>query len=218
MAALTGGLLLATMDLATVTQPRGSLWATALPPLVLLLVLTLVATRFRRHSKAQSGLAEGRQGRSAAQVCANLGAASLAAALVPVPGIHRLALLALSACFVEATADTLSSEIGQALRSQTFLLTTGQRVPPGTDGAISLPGTLTGILGGLLVALACQHALRLTLHGMLLAWLAGIAGIFFDSLLGATLERQRLLGNNAVNFCSTVFSAALAGLAGIWVR
>ncbi len=209
---------MATVYLATVTQPRGSLWTTALPPLVLLLVLTLLATRFRRRSKEQSGLAEGRQGRSAAQVCANLGAASLAAALIPVPETHRLALLALSACFVEATADTLSSEIGQALQSQTFFLTTGRCVPPGTNGAISLPGTLTGILGGLLVALACQHALRLTLHGMLLAWLAGIAGIFFDSLLGATLERQRLMGNNVVNFCSTVFAAALAGLAGIWIR
>jgi uncharacterized membrane protein len=34
----------------------------------------------------------------------------------------------------------------------------------------------------------------------------------FDSVLGATLERRSVVGNNAVNFASTIFAALLAFL------
>lgn len=207
------------MYLSTVAQPNGSCWTSALTPLLGLLTLTLGATRFRRAAKERSGLAESRQGRTAAQVCANLGVAALAAVFLSIPALHTAALLAISTAFVEATADTLSSELGQAfLGSRTFLLTTGQSVPPGTDGGISLPGTLTGILGGLLVAAASAWALRLTWRGMLLVWLAGIAGIFLDSFLGATLERRGWLGNNAVNFFSSLFAALLAAVLATTLR
>jgi uncharacterized protein (TIGR00297 family) len=217
-AALAGGLLMADLYLATVSQPNGPWWATAVSPLALLLVLTLLATRFRRSNKEKEGLAEDRQGRSASQVCANLGMAALAASMTAVPGARTLALLAMTASLVETTADTLSSELGQAVRGRTILLTTGQIVPPGTDGGISVSGTLAGISGGLLVALAGQISLHLSWRRMLVAWMAGLAGLFFDSLLGATLERRGLFGNNAVNFCSTVLAAGLAVIAGIWMR
>jgi uncharacterized membrane protein len=36
------------------------------------------------------------------------------------------------------------------------------------------------------------------------------AGLFFDSLLGATVERRGWLGNDLVNFCSTLFAALVA--------
>jgi uncharacterized membrane protein len=39
---------------------------------------------------------------------------------------------------------------------------------------------------------------------------SAIAATFLDSVLGATLERDRRLGNNGVNFLSTLFAAALA--------
>jgi len=39
---------------------------------------------------------------------------------------------------------------------------------------------------------------------------AGLAGMLADSFLGATLERRELLGNNGVNFISTVIAALTA--------
>ena len=39
---------------------------------------------------------------------------------------------------------------------------------------------------------------------------SGVFGLFFDSLLGATLERRRWLNNDAVNFLSTASAAAFA--------
>ncbi len=45
---------------------------------------------------------------------------------------------------------------------------------------------------------------------------AGVGGLFFDSLLGATVERKGWIGNDLVNFSSTAFAAAVA-LAAIWM-
>jgi uncharacterized membrane protein len=41
---------------------------------------------------------------------------------------------------------------------------------------------------------------------------AGIGGLVFDSWLGATVERRGWLGNDLVNFSSTVFAAGVAGV------
>jgi uncharacterized membrane protein len=44
----------------------------------------------------------------------------------------------------------------------------------------------------------------------MLAFVAGVAGLLFDSLLGATMERHGWIGNDVVNFCSTAFAAGVA--------
>jgi uncharacterized protein (TIGR00297 family) len=200
-----------------------------LTPLLLLFVLTFYATRLGRERKARSGLAEDRRGRNAAQVLANLGVAALLSGMMcydiatkfgwfgdfqgdgpivrayfAIPYIPMLAALA------EATADTVSSEIGQAFGGTPFLLTTFRRVPPGTDGAISLLGTLAGIAAAALIAATGAPALGMSFGECLIAFAAGIAGLFFDSLLGATAERKGWVGNDLVNFTSTAFAAAVA--------
>ncbi|HEY5178049.1 MAG TPA: DUF92 domain-containing protein, partial [Terriglobales bacterium] len=40
--------------------------------------------------------------------------------------------------------------------------------------------------------------------------LAGVAGMVLDSVLGATWERSGKMGNDGVNFVSTVFAADVA--------
>jgi uncharacterized membrane protein len=53
-------------------------------------------------------------------------------------------------------------------------------------------------------------ALRLRPSQAAIALFAGICGLFFDSFLGATVERRGWLGNDLVNFTSTVFAATFA--------
>ncbi len=65
------------------------------------------------------------------------------------------------AALVEATADTVSSEIGQAFGGHPVMLTTMRRVEPGTDGAVSVLGSVAGVVAGAAVALAGMWALRL---------------------------------------------------------
>jgi uncharacterized protein (TIGR00297 family) len=197
----------------------GSQGRTGLTPLALLFLLTFLATRAGRQRKSRAGLAEERRGRSAAQVIANLSVAGLTVS--PLMGWafhlgieHRWMLKTMClAALVEATADTVSSEIGQAFGGQPVMLTTLHRVAAGTDGAVTALGSCAGIAGGALVAVVGGWAMHLDLRAAEVALGAGICGLFFDSLLGATLERRGWLGNDLVNFTSTAFAAALAEIA-----
>ena len=202
----------------------GSLLRTGLTPLILLFLLTFIATRMGRNRKTKAGLAEKRRGRNAAQVIANLGVPAASSSLmgmavllgwlphtlhghdVPVRLVGAVALAALA----EATADTVSSEIGQAFGGRPLMLTTLRRVEPGIDGAVSLMGTAAGVAAGAAVVWAGWWALRLGIREASIALLAACAGLFFDSLLGATVERRGWLGNDLVNFASTLFAAIVA--------
>lgn len=173
----------------------------ALFALIVLFVLTFAATRFGRSKKEARNLAERRSGRRASQVVANLGVAALCGVL----GWYGGCIAALA----EAAADTVSSEVGQAIGVRAWLITTGRRVPAGTDGGISTAGTAVGIVAaGITAAVGMAHHARWADAVVIFA--ASCAGLLFDSVLGATVERRGWMGNDLVNFCSTLFAAGLA--------
>ena len=66
------------------------------------------------------------------------------------------------AALVEATADTVSSEIGQAFGGAPVMLVGLRRVDIGTDGAVTLLGSGAGVIAGVLVAAVGAWALRLS--------------------------------------------------------
>jgi uncharacterized protein (TIGR00297 family) len=202
---------------------------TGLTPLILLFVLTFVSTRAGRTKKARTGLAESRRGRSAAQVIANLSVAALSVspqsenlvqrwmAYCCVSGLYEAwaseaVKIMCVAALVEATADTVSSEIGQAFGGDPVLIAGLRRAEPGTDGAVTFLGSCAGVAAGALVAIAGGWAIHLSLRAVLTTLGAGICGLFFDSLLGATVERRGWMGNDLVNFTSTAFAAVLAAV------
>lgn len=197
--------------------------SSGLTPMVTLFVLTFSATRLGKQEKELRGLAEDSTGRHASQVVANLGAAGLVviAAYLRMFDIfsasgdpHGLSAYAgpamVLAVFAEATADTVASEIGQAFGGRPILLTSLRTVEPGTDGAVSMLGTVAGILAAAIVVLSGVWSMHLGLRQSLAATTGGVAGLFFDSLLGATVERRGWLGNDLVNFSSTLFAASVA--------
>lgn len=221
LAAIAGAMLTASLMFSTESQPYEP-WHTGLMPVLVVLVLTSLSTRLGRRRKEQLGLAENRTGRTTAQVAANLGAGVLLSlGMVQIwelnqpwlhlPGLrHSALLIAGLTALCEAAADTVSSELGQVLNGRPRMLTTFRVAPPGTDGAISLGGTATGIAAAAIVALAGSAALGGDAMMFAVSWIGGAFGLFFDSLLGATFERGGWLNNDAVNFLSTCSAGAFA--------
>jgi uncharacterized protein (TIGR00297 family) len=219
-AALAGAAITASLMFGTVSFPYVP-WRTALVPVLVLLVMTSLATRAGHKRKERLGTAESRRGRAASQVAANLGVAAIASNLlvqswlIDHGWVHNqiaptvIFVLGLAA-LAEAAADTVSSEMGQVLSGHPRMITTFRKAEPGTDGAISLGGTAVGIVAAGLVAAAGAWATSGGWLMLAVSWAAGVFGLFFDSLLGATLERRGWINNDAVNFLSTASAAAFA--------
>jgi uncharacterized protein (TIGR00297 family) len=220
-AAATGTAITASLMYSTLNFPYQP-WHTALIPTLAVSLLAFVSTRIGRAQKVRFGTAEKRNGRSAAQIAANLGTAALVASeffrswlddahILPrlAPELAPLAIAALAA-LAEAAADTVSSELGQVLGGRPRMITTFRAVEPGTDGAISIAGTLAGIAAASTIAGVGTWALQGGLTMFAVSAGGAVFGLFFDSLLGATLENAKMLNNDAVNFLSTASAAAFA--------
>lgn len=176
--------------------------------LVTVFAVAWVTTRFGTRRKRALGLAEDSRGRSAAQVSANLGVA--AALCIVSAATERSWLLGPAmAALAEAAADTAASECGEALADGAFLITSLRPVRAGTDGGVSVPGTLAGLAAASVVAgvAAAVGVIAWPLIPAVAA--AGTVGTLVDSVLGATLQARGIIGNNGVNFAGTLTAAAI---------
>ncbi len=133
--------------------------------------------------------------------------------------------LAYAASFTAKLADTVSSEVGKAYGRRTFLITTLQPVEPGTEGAISLEGTLAGIgaagvMAGLSYGVGGSWILMLTSWQWIgICWLAGVMATLTESWIGVVLQpKLAWLTNEVVNGIQTTWAAILALAFGLGVQ
>ena len=173
-----------------------------------------VATRFGRKRKEALGKAEEAGGRrGAANVAANVTVPLVLFAAAAFAGEGRLAAccqLAAAAALATALMDTIGTEVGQAVGGATFLLPDLKAVPPGTDGAVSLAGTVAGLLAADAVGL-----LFVVLYGAPFAAAVAIAaaacfGTIVESLLGRAGARWRVSNGHVLNLTNTAAGAGLA--------
>jgi uncharacterized protein (TIGR00297 family) len=177
--------------------------------LVSVFALTWISTRLGYRRKQRLGTAENREGRTAGQVLANLAVSAICGALFAATG-KIFFLLALAAALAEAAADTVSSELGQARNEEARLITTWESVPAGTNGGVSVAGTLGGIAAAALVSMVCVGGGLVSVRQLGIPILAGCVGMIADSYLGALLERRKLLNNDWVNLLGTLTAAVVA--------
>ena len=166
------------------------------------------------EQKKAEGIAEKRSGmRGAGNVWSSALTASLCATATlfsPAPYKYLL-VLGYVASFCTKLSDTTASEVGKVYGKTTYLITNLKPVPRGTEGAVSLEGTLAGTLASvLLAAIACLIGL-INPIGIVWCVVAAFIATTIESLIGATLEsRFTWLTNDLVNFINTVIGAASA--------
>jgi uncharacterized protein (TIGR00297 family) len=115
------------------------------------------------------------------------------------------------ASFATKLSDTTASEVGKAYGKSTFLITTLKPVPRGTEGAISLEGTIAGIIGGILISLVAYSLGMITFTGVITCTIAAFVATNIESVIGATLQSDfDWLSNELVNVINTIVGAVVA--------
>jgi uncharacterized protein (TIGR00297 family) len=176
-------------------------------------------TRIGMAEKEAEGIAEKRSGArgpenvwgsaATAALCA-LGVAAISWGFLPA-NLQPLLLLGYVASFSTKLSDTCASEVGKAYGKRTFLITTLQPVARGTEGAVSLEGTLAGVIGSLAIALLAWSVGLINLVGIGLCAIAALVATNLESVIGATLQAKvSWLTNEVVNAINTFLGAMVA--------
>ena len=171
--------------------------------IILFLVMSLLATKYSKKYKQSLGEFEGR--RTSKNVISNGVVACFMAAF---GGFYSPFVGGFIGAIATATADTLASEIG-VLDPHPRLITTLQKVDPGTNGAVSGLGTSVGIIGAAIIGIAAYLLGIMTnpLLARVVAIISGTVGCFMDSILGALYENRKMLTNEHVNLIATIVGA-----------
>jgi uncharacterized protein (TIGR00297 family) len=198
------------------------------PGYVVMLFYFLVGsgvTRIGMAEKEALGIAEQRSGARGPEnvwgsalvgtICA-LGSFGLVLAGQPLSPWVRLLQLGYVASLSTKLSDTCASEVGKAYGQRTFLITTLKPVPRGTEGAVSLEGTVAGLVASLAIALGGWGVGMISPIGLLWCVIAAFVATNLESVIGATLQSQwRWLTNEVVNIINTLIGAIVAILLGL---
>ncbi len=181
-------------------------------------------TRIGMAQKEAEGIAEKRSGARGPE---NVWGSALTAALCAlgtliVPRVYHgakaqfilsLLMLGYVASLSTKLSDTCASEVGKAYGKRTFLITTLQPVARGTEGAVSLEGTLAGLVGALAIALVGWGVGLIDLVGVGWCVVAAFIATNLESVIGATLQAKvGWLTNEVVNIINTLIGAIVVVL------
>jgi len=182
-------------------------------------VLGSAVTKIRYSEKENLGIAESRGGRRGPENVfgsAGVGALLSSWVLMKCPSPELLAVLKIGyvACFATKLSDTFASEIGKAYGTKTYSsIPPFRRVNAGTEGAVSLEGTLGGVLGAFLLTLYGSKIGFLPSSALAMGVVIGssVFATFCESWIGATAQNKvRILTNEVVNFLNTAIGAIMA--------
>lgn len=186
---------------------------------VVLLIFFVVGsgvTKLGYRRKEAMGLAQEEGGRRGfSHAFSNVGVASILALAIAGSSLDPAALwLAAIASLATAAADTTASEIGQLFGRRTFLPLSFRPVPVGTEGAISLEGTLAGAAVAVGIGVAAVWLVPFEVSPARVAGTiagAAIAGSYLESIVGSwNRQRPDRVPNGALNFFNTLVGAVLA--------
>ncbi|MEW5310126.1 MAG: hypothetical protein WDW38_001953 [Sanguina aurantia] len=169
-------------------------------------------TKLKLAQKQTEGIAEARSGQRGPGSVLGSGIAGLACALLALQtGNYALLQTGFVASFCSKLSDTVSSEVGKAYGKTTYLITSLKLVARGTEGAVSLEGSLAGVaaaaaFGGIAYAVGQVDA-----QGVAAVTIASVVANVAESYVGATLQgKVEWITNDVVNMAQITLAAALA--------
>ena len=195
--------------------------------LILFVVASVLATRFRIQEKRSKNVQEGAAGeRGVSNVVAHIVlptglaiAGGWAPPLIPAPALEVLYASALAF----GASDTFASELG-VLAGKARSILTLRPVAPGTNGGVSALGEAWGFVGAALTAIVALALFRafdapvpVTSLFLGAVVVAGFLGCQVDSVLGETLENRGFLSKGSTNFFGMLSSIAIAtAILAVW--
>jgi uncharacterized protein (TIGR00297 family) len=177
------------------------------------LLLTVVSTRLGRKRQVARGLADEAGGRRGARnVLANCAVGAIAGLLAAFSAqwSGEAGSLMLVTAIAAGASDTVASEVGEAFGGRPRAFPTFRSVSPGTPGAVTLVGTLAGVVAAAIIAAPAVILWLLPADRIPLIVAACTAGAFVESALATRFESRGVLDNNALNVLNTACAAALA--------
>ncbi|WP_269622864.1 TIGR00297 family protein [Prochlorococcus marinus] len=179
------------------------------------LIFGSAVTKFGFAYKQSKGIAESRGGRRGPEnVWGSAATGTIMALLYKIlsgQGQYYI-FVGFAASFASKLADTFGSEIGKRWGKKTFLITSFKSVPPGTDGAISLEGTLASLLGSLLMtSVMMVFSFISSFESFLIVMTSGFLATIFESIFGALFQNKlKFMTNEFVNFLQTTFACLIS--------
>lgn len=183
-------------------------------------VIGTAATKVKMAQKEAQGVAEKRKGRRGPGSVIGSSTAGCVCAFLSINGVgghafSRLWELGFVASFCTKLSDTVSSEIGKAYGKTTYLVTTFKVVPRGTEGAVSVEGTLAGLLASILLAFVGCFLGEIRASEAAICVIASQIANVGESIIGASLQEKegfRWLNNDAVNVLNISMGSIIAVL------
>ncbi|KAK2422718.1 protein VTE6, chloroplastic [Trifolium repens] len=183
-------------------------------------IIGTAATKVKMAQKMEQGVAEKRRGRRGPGSVIGSSAADCLCAFLTIfgvggPAFSQLWRLGFVASFCTKLSDTVSSEIGKAYGKTTYLVTTFKVVPRGTEGAVSVEGTLAGILASVVLAFVSFLLGEVGSHEVIICILASQFANLGESIIGAALQEKegfRWLNNDLVNIINISMGSIIAVL------
>ena len=186
-------------------------------------------TKLKMDVKVREGTAEARGGRRGVGSVLGSGVAGMACAvaalvLVGAPGaagasaghvgpLFDTLRVGFVASFCSKLSDTVSSEVGKAYGKTTYLATSFQKVPRGTEGAVSLEGTVAGVVASVVLGACAVGGRMVDVRGLVCVIGSSFVANYAESLLGAGVQRGgyvRWLTNDVVNMLQISLASAVA--------
>lgn len=138
---------------------------------------------------------------------------------------YQFLMIASVGALATAMADTWATELGsRRFAAQTYLISGLKKVKPGTDGGVSIPGTIAALVGSFIIAVTAIYVFPFTLIDIFPILIAGFLGCLADSYFGAVWQqrskqfsfpefspgRKFSISNNFVNWASTGVGSIIA--------